>query len=416
VRHAFRALRSRNYKIFFIGQGVSLVGTWMQSVAMSWLVYRLTGSATLLGLTAFAALVPGFLLGPYAGVMVDRLDKRRLLMITQSVMMVQAAVLAGLTFAGLVEVWHILVLSVVLGIAGAFDMPARQATMVHLVEDRQDLGNAIALNSSQFNLARLIGPAIGGFVVELTSEAVAFSINAVSYLAVLLALFALVIPPEANPLERGRVKDQIREGAQYVLGSEPIKALIALLAVISFLNGAQSVLLPVLAAKTYSGDAGTLGILQAAVGLGALVSALMLASKSDVLGLGKWLVWSSSLFGVAVFFLGFSRVLPIGLLLLTLLGAGAMTHMAATNTLVQTLVEDRMRGRVMSFYVMAFTGTMPFGSLLAGWLAERLGIGVVLAGVGLMALIASIVFSRSLPRLRDVVRPIYVEKGILKVS
>lgn len=419
MRQTLRALRSRNYRLFFIGQAISLIGSWMDSIAMQWLVYEKTRSTEMLGLVAFCSLVPSFLLGPFAGVLVDRLDKRRLLMSTQTVQMIQAGLISALVFTDVLQIWMIVMLAVVAGLVGAFDMPGRQAFMVHLVEDREDLSNAIALNSSQFNLARLIGPVVAGFVYRWVGPVWCFAINAASFLAVLLALYLLRVPNTANREARGNILQSVREGALYVTNMVPVRALILLLAVVSFLAGAQSVMMPVLAKEGFHGDASTYGMIQAAIGVGALTSALVLASRKSVLGLGKWIVTAVCLFGSALICLAFVHSLPLGLVLLTLAGAGVMTHMAATNTLVQTVISDEMRGRVMAFYTMAFTGTMPFGSLLAGYVAGRLdkhhifGAGVVLATVGTLCLIAALLFLRSLPKLKAAIRPVYLEKGIL---
>ncbi|MEA2552460.1 MAG: hypothetical protein QOJ65_636 [Fimbriimonadaceae bacterium] len=414
-----RALKSRNYRLFFFGQAVSLVGTWMDSVAMQWLVYSKTGSAELLGVTAFFTLVPAFIIGPFAGVMVDRFDKRKLLLFTQSVQMLQAGAIAALVFTNTIQIWMVLALSVVAGLVGAIDMPTRQAFMIDLVEDREDLSNAIALNSSQFNLARLIGPAVAGFVYELVGAGYCFLINALSFFAVLVALYMLRTPKTSNPQLKANVFQSIRDGASYVKHFVPVRALILLLAAVSFLAGAQAVMMPVMAKQAFHGNASTLGLIQSAIGAGALASALMLASRKSVVGLGKWIMWSVLLFGSSLIALAFVRNLPLALVLLTLAGAGFMTQMAATNTLVQSVVDDAMRGRVMSFYTMAFVGTMPFGSLLAGYVAGLLdrhgifGAPVVLAAVGGLLVTSGLFFLRAMPRLREAIRPAYIEKGIL---
>ena len=427
MRQTIRALNSRNYRLFFTGQAISLVGSWMDGVAMQWLVYKLTGSAAFLGLVAFCSLVPAFFMGPFAGVLVERYDKRKLLIFTQSVQMIQAGLISLLTFlpghdkAGhFIMPWMVATLAVVAGLIGAIDMPGRQAFMIHLVEKRQDLSNAIALNSSQFNLARLIGPAVAGFVYELVGPAWCFLINALSFLAVIIALRMISARDTANPEARGNIIESIREGASYVNNFIPVRALIMLMAVVSFLSGAQSVMMPVMADKAFHGNATTLGLIQSAVGLGALVSALLLASRKSVLGLGRWIVGAVALFGAALIGVSLVRSLPLALLILPFAGAGVMAHMAATNTLVQSVIDDNMRGRVMSFYMMSFTGTMPFGSLLAGFIARRLeihyhviGAVYVLAAVGMLCICAALAFLRDLPKLRELIRPTFVEKGIL---
>jgi MFS family permease len=415
---ALRALKSRNYRLFFIGQAISLVGTWMDSIAMQWWVYNKTGSTAYLGVVAFCSLVPAFFLGPFAGVMIDRFDKRKLLLVTQSIQMAQAATISVLVFTNVLQAWMIACLAVVAGLTGAVDMPARQAYMVHLVDDREDLSNAIALNSSQFNLARLIGPIVAGFVYNWVGPGYCFAINSASFLAVLTSLYMMTARNTANPESRGNILDSIRQGANYVNRFVPVRSLIILLAVVSFLSGAQSVMMPVLAKVAFHGDAKTLGLIQAAIGGGALASALVLASRKSVVGLGKWIVVAVCMFGTALITISFVKSLPLALLVLIFVGAGVMAHMAATNTLVQTVIDDKMRGRVMAFYVMSFTGTMPFGSLLAGWSAERLdkagyfGAGIVLATVGSLCVIAGLVFLRQMPKLRTLIRPVYLEKGV----
>jgi len=419
MRQTLRALKSPNYRLFFIGQAISLVGTWMDGTAMSWYVFSITKSATYLGFVAFCSLVPGFLMGPFAGVMVDRFDKRKLLIFTQGVQMAQAGLISVLAFTRLIEPWMIASLAVVSGLIGAIDMPGRQAFMIHLVEDREDLSNAIALNSSQFNLARLIGPAVAGIVFEAVGPSWCFLINALSFLAVIFALLFITARNTANKESRGNILESIVQGASYVKNFVPVRSLITLLAVVSFLSGAQSVMMPVMAARAFHGNATTLGFMNSAIGAGALASALVLASRKSVLGLGKWIVASVCLFGVALLTVAVLRSMTLALLVLPLAGAGVMTHMAATNTLVQTIIDDKMRGRVMSFYMMAFTGTMPFGSLLAGVVAglidthHRLGAAYVLAVVGALLLVAALLFLKGLPKLRAAIRPVYLEKGIL---
>lgn len=420
MRETLRALRSRNYRLFFTGQAISLVGSWMDSIAMQWLVYTMTGSTVFLGFVAFCSLVPGFILGPFAGVLVDRLDKRKLLLATQTAFMLQAGFISVLWFTHVIQPWMIAVLAVFAGLVGAIDMPARQAYMVHLVDDRQDLGNAIALNSSQFNLARLIGPAIAGFVYELTGAGWCFAINALSFVAVLSSLYRMTARNTANHEARGNILDSIRAGASYVKNFVPVRTLILLLAVVSFLSGAQGVMMPVLAAKAFHGNATTLGLIQTAIGAGALASALLLATRRTVIGLGRWIVVSVAMFGAALIAVSFVHSVAWGMVLLMFAGAGVMAHMAATNTIVQTVVDDQMRGRVMAFYTMSFTGTMPFGSLLAGYLAGMLdkdhlfGAHYVLLGTGILLILAAIAFSRSLPKLKAAIRPVFIEKGILK--
>ncbi len=408
-----RALRYRNYRLFFGGQLVSLIGTWLQQVALSWLVYRLTGSALLLGVVGFAGQIPAFLLSPLAGVMVDRWPRHRVLLITQTLMMLQAGVLAALVLLGQIEIWMLLALAAFQGIVNAFDMPARQAFVVQIVEDRADLPNAIALNSSMFNGARLVGPAMAGILVAAVGEGWCFLLNSVSYLAVLIALLMIRVAPQALAPGRPNIFASVREGSGYAFGFPPIRALLLLIAVISLVGMPYTVLMPVFATEVLGGNATTLGWLMAASGSGALASALYLASRHTVLGLGRIIILGVLLFGGGLVAFSFSRELWLSLLLMVVSGGGMMLQMASGNTVLQTIVEEDKRGRVMSLYSMAFMGMAPFGSLLAGWLSSRIGAPTTLAICGGLAALAGLVFGRMLPALREHVRPIYVRAGIL---
>jgi MFS family permease len=409
-----RALRHRNYRLFFSGQTVSLVGTWMTRIAMSWLVYRLTGSALLLGLVGFAGQIPSFLLAPFAGVLVDRWNRHRLLVVTQVLAMLQSAALAGLTLAGVINIWHVLLLSLFQGVINAFDMPARQAFVVEMVERREDLSNAIALNSSMVNAARLVGPSVGGVIIAAVGEGWCFALDAVSYLAVIasLLLMRIVVRPRTAP-KGARVLPELREGWRYVSGSPPIRSILLLLALVSLVGMPYTVLMPVFASTVLHGGPHTLGFLMAATGVGALLGALFLASRRSVVGLGKVIPMMSALFGAGLIAFSLSRWLPLSLLILPFTGIGFMVQMAASNTLLQTLVEDDKRGRVMSFYTMAIMGVTPFGSLLAGTLAHRIGAPHTLLFGGAGCIVAALWFASLLPGLRERVRPIYIQKGIL---
>ena len=408
-----RAFRHRNYRLFFLGQGTSLIGTWITRVATSWLVYRLTGSAALLGLVAFAGQIPTFFLGPFAGVWVDRLDRYRVLLATQVAAMVQSAALAVLTIGGTIEVWHILALSVVQGVINAFDTPARQSFVVEMVEGPADLPNAIALNSSMFNGARLVGPSIAGVLVALVGEGWCFALDSVSYVAVILSLLAMRVAPRHRPPRETKVLEELREGFAYAFGLSPLRAILLLLALVSFTGLPYVVLMPVMAAEVLRGGANTLGLLMSATGVGALAAALYLASRRSVLGLGRLVPIAAATFGLGLCAFSLSRALPLSLLLLALVGAGWMVQSAASNTILQTLVRDEMRGRVMAFYAVAILGTAPFGSLLAGALAARFGVPWTLFGGGLVCAVGAAVFARWLPRLRAEALPIYAERGII---
>ncbi|HEX4459546.1 MAG TPA: MFS transporter [Polyangia bacterium] len=408
-----RALKHRNYRLFFAGQGTSLVGTWITRIATSWLVYRLTGSAMLLGLVGFAGQLPTFLLAPIAGVMVDRWSRHRVLVVTQVLAMLQSALLAALAITHVIQVWHILVLSAFQGLINAFDTPARQSFVVEMVEDRADLPNAIALNSSMVNAARLLGPSVAGVLIAAFGEGWCFAIDALSYLAVLASLLMMRLKPRPLAALHKHVLIELREGFKYVAGFAPIRAILVLLAVVSFTGIPYTVLMPIFASKVLNGGANMLGILMAASGGGAVAGALWLASRRTVLGLGRTLVIAGFTFGLGLIGFALSRQWIVSMLLLFIAGGGMMVQMAASNTLLQTLVDEDKRGRVMSFYTMAFFGMMPFGSLAAGWAGARIGAPWTVIIGGAMTIAAVAVFVVKLPALRRQARPIYVRLGIL---
>lgn len=409
-----RALRHRNYRLFFCGQIVSLTGTWMTRIATSWLVYRLTGSPLLLGLVGFAGQIPLFLLAPLAGVLVDRWDRHRVLVATQVLAMVQSAALATLALGGVINIWHVILLSLFQGVINAFDIPARQAFVVEMVEAREDLPNAIALNSSTVNASRLLGPSIGGIVIAAVGEGWCFFLDAVSYLAVIASLLLMRIAARPRAAAVGsKVLAELREGWSYVAGSQPIRTILLLLTVVSIVGMPYTVLMPVFASRILGGGSHTLGFLMGATGVGALLGAVLLATRRSVLGLGKLIPIMAGVFGLGLIGFSQSRSLWLSIPLLVVTGLGFMVQMAASNTLLQTLVEDDKRGRVMSFYTVAFMGTTPFGSLLAGTLADRIGAQWTLLLGGLGCIAGALWFASLLPRLREAVRPIYVQKGIL---
>jgi MFS family permease len=411
----FRALSHRNYRLFFTGQSISMVGTWMTRIAMSWLVYRLTGSALLLGVVGFSGQIPSFILAPFAGVFVDRWNRHRLLVWTQILALVQSLALAVLTFAGVIKIWHIIALSVFQGLINAFDMPTRQAFVIQMVEDRADLPNAIALNSSLVNGARLIGPSIAGVIIAVVGEAWCFMIDAVSYIAVIGSLLAMTITPAevAKIVHKLNIKQQLSEGWRYVYNNPPISKILLLLAIVSLVGIPYTVLMPIFANDVLGGGPYTLGFLMAASGTGALIGALTLAARKSVLGLGRFIPGMAAVFGAGLIAFSFSRVIWISLPLMFVTGLGFMVQMAVSNTLIQTIVDEDKRGRVMSFYTMAFMGTAPFGSLLAGLIAERIGAPHTLLIGGTGCVIGAVWFYTALPRLRQFVRPIYKEKGII---
>ena len=413
TRFLLRALRSRNYRLFFAGQGVSMVGTWMQQVAMSWLVYRLTGSAWLLGVVGFTSQAPSFFFSPVAGVLADRWDRRRLLVATQSLAMLQAAVLAAVVLTKVVQVWQIVLLSLLLGIVNAFDIPVRQSFVVEMVDDREDLGNAIALNSSMVNGARLIGPAIAGLLVSAVGEGICFVLNSASYLAVILALAAMRLAPLQPSRQRRRMHHELFEGISYAVGFAPIRNILLLVALVSLVGMPYAVLLPVFAREVFHGGAHTYGFLMTATGVGALTSTLYLATRKSVLGLGRLIPLATALFGAGVCVLALSGSLVLSLAGLGAAGFGVMAQVASSNTILQTIVEEDKRGRVMSLFVMAFIGMNPFGCLAAGALADTIGPRETILVGGVACLAGAALFAHQLPALREKVRPIYVRMGII---
>jgi MFS family permease len=408
-----RALKYRNYRLFVGGQIVSLIGSWITLTATSWLVYRLTGSALLLGVVGFAGQFPGFLTGIFAGAYVDRWDRHKLLVWTQTISMVQSFALAVLTLTGHITVNAIIMLNAVQGVVNAFDMPARQAFLVNMITDKEDLANAIALNSSMFNAARLIGPSIAGIIIAASSEGACFLIDGISYFAVLIALLMMrnIARPAKTPT--ASVLTQFEDGVRYVYGFRPIRSLMTLVAIVSLLGVPYSVLMPVFANDILGGGPHTLGFLMTATGCGALMAALWLAARKSVVGLGRAILLATGLFGAGLVAFSFSRVLWLSVLCLIVAGFGMMVQFASSNTVIQTIVDDEKRGRVMSFYTMCFLGTAPFGSLLAGSLSARIGAPHTVLASGLCCAVAAMWFSRELPSIRAVVRPIYVRMGIL---
>ena len=386
----------------------------MTRIATSWLVYRLTGSALLLGVVGFAGQIPSFLLAPFAGVLVDRWNRHRLLVITQVLALVQSLALAILTLTGVIRIWHVIALSVFQGLINAFDMPARQAFVVEMVDRREDLANAIALNSSMVNAARLLGPSIGGVVIAAVGEGWCFMADAISYLAVIASLVAMTITPRmTRPTKDANILQQLREGWTYAAHFAPIRDVLLLLALVSLVGMPYTVLMPVFANEILHGGPSTLGWLMAASGIGALVGALLLAARKSVLGLGKYIPLTAASFGAGLVAFSFTRVLWLSLLLMIVTGFGFMVQMAASNTVLQTIVDEDKRGRVMSFYTMAFMGTAPFGSLLAGWVADKIGAPHTLLFGGIGCVLGALWFATTLPRLRRDVTPIYVKIGIL---
>ncbi len=412
-KFALRALRHRNYRLFFTGQTVSLIGTWMTQIATSWLVYRLTGSAWLLGIVGFASRIPTFVLGPFAGVWVDRWNRHRTLVVTQIFSMLQSFALAGLALARIITIREIIWLGLAQGIINAFDMPARQAFVIQMVEDRADLGNAIALNSSMVNAARLLGPSIAGVVIAAFGEGYCFLIDGFSYLAVIASLLTMTLAA-IQPRSTGKaILHELKEGWHYVTSFVPIRSILLLLAVVSLVGMQYTVLMPIFAGQVLHGGAHTLGFLMGASGVGALAGAMLLATRKNILGLGRVIPTATATFGVGLIALGLSRFLWLSLILMLFVGGAMMTQMAASNTILQTIVQDDKRGRVMSFYSMAFLGMAPFGSLLAGTLAHHIGAPRTVMISGTICIGGAALFASQLSAIREHVRPIYRTLGII---
>ncbi len=412
-RQIFRAFQYRNYRYYYIGQGISLIGTWMQRVAMSWLVYRLTNSPFILGAVGFSSEIPIFLISPFAGVLLDRWNRRTVLIITQILAMLQAFILTALVFAHYIKVWHIISLSVFMGIINAFDMPGRQSFIVEIVEKKDDLGNAIALNSSMFNLARLIGPSLAGMLIASVGEGVCFLLNGISYLSAIYALYLIKVKAKTKEPIAQNVLNELKQGLSYVYNFLPIRSILLLLIIISFFAFPYLILMPVIAREILKGAANTLGFLMAGAGIGALIGALILAARKTVRGLGRLIPIACSIFGLGLIALSFSRIFILSFFILIITGCGMMIFMASCNTVVQTIVEDNKRGRVMSLYTMAFMGTMPFGSLLAGSIANKIGASYTITISGIISIIAALIFIRQMPKIRAIIHPIYKKLGII---
>jgi MFS family permease len=402
-----RALQYRNYRLFFAGQLISLIGTWMQNVAQAWLVYRLTGSAVLLGAAGFCAQIPVFLLAPVGGVVADRYNRHRLVIATQTAAMLLAFVLAALTLSGTVRVWHIFVLASLLGVVNSFDIPARQSFIVGLVA-KPDLINAIALNSSMFNASRVVGPAIAGILVASIGEGWCFFANGASYIAVIVGLALMRVPRHQPAAQPGSPLSRMAEGFRFVIQHPPIHALLMLLGVVSLTGMPYAVLMPIFADRILHGGARALGSLMGATGIGALAGALTLASRRDLRGLGRWVAFAALGFGAGLVAFSISRIFWLSAAILALCGFSMMIQMGSSNTLIQSMSPDRLRGRVMSVYSMMFMGMAPFGALLAGAVAGRLGAPLTVAAGGAASMVAATVFWMWWPQIRVRARKLIV--------
>ncbi|MGB5156619.1 MAG: MFS transporter [Desulfobacterales bacterium] len=400
LKFIFRSLKHKNYRLFFIGQSISLIGTWIQRIAISWLVYKLTNSVFLLGVVGFADQIPTFLLSPLAGVLTDRLNRYHIIIVTQILAAIQALILTCIYFYGIIDIWHIIFLSVFLGSINAFDIPARHSLLVEMIEKKEDLGNAIALNSSMFNSARLLGPSIAGILIAATGEGACFLINALSYIVVIASILKMKIVPRIINKKNTHVLTEIKEGFSYTFGFRPIKFVILLFGLVGLMGMPYSVLLPVYAKEILKGGSHTYGFLMGASGLGALAGALYLASKNSIHGLLKIVPWSAGIFGIGLIIFSLSRYSLLSMVLMVLIGFGMMLQLASSNTLLQTIVDDDKRGRVLSIYIMTLMGSATFGSLLAGGMAKFLGVPLTLAIGGISCISGAVLFAKKLPELQ----------------
>ena len=408
---SLRALRHRDFRLFFAGQGVSQLGTWLQLIATSWLVYRLSGSTFLLGLAAFALQIPFLVLAPIAGVFVDRLDRRKVLLATNAVASLQAVGMFAVVALDIVQPWHLILGNLVLGVVNACDAPARQSILILLVGGRSDLPNAIALNSIMMNGARFLGPALGGAVIAALGEKWGFGLNALSYLVMLTALYRIRTGSRTAPVEEGLVR-QMAAGLRYAYGFLPARCALLLLSAISLTVGSYVAMMPWFAREAFHGDSRTLGILIGAAGFGAVSGMAYLATRPGIRGLLRLLAWTAATAGVALVVFSFAASLWIALPALYFVGMGMMLTAASTNTVLQSIVPDELRGRVASLYVMSFIGVAPLGALATGWIAERFGPPATLAGCGILALCAALAYASALPAIRREIRPLYEKIGI----
>jgi MFS family permease len=413
ISHAWRAMHHRNFKLFFFGQSISVIGNWMTRLATSWLVYRLTHSVLLLGIVSFSGQIISFALGPFAGVWVERLNRRKLLIATQAAAAVQSLALAALTLTHVITLWEIIALTALQGLINSLDMPGRQSFLVQMVEDRNDLSNAIAINSSMANGARLIGPAIAGLVIGAFGEGWCFFVDGLSYFAVIASLLLMRIKPADVRRSTSTMLEQIREGWDYVRTFRPIRTILLLFSLLSLMGYSWSVLLPAFAAQVLHGGATTLGWLTGSAGVGALISALSLAVRKTVVGLTRMLQIASAMLGVALILFGLSHVLWLSFLLMVFVGFGMLQAASVSNTIIQSLVPEDKRARVMSYYTMAFFGSAPFGSLFAGALADRIGAPHTVFITGAFCILGSLWFTFEMPKLKGVMQPIYQQMGLI---
>jgi MFS family permease len=407
VKQIFRALRHKNYAMYFVGCGTSQIGNWMQRIATEWLVYRLTDSVVYLGGISFVNQVATSFLVPFTGVLADTWKLQRILKVTQFLAMLQSIAMFLLVASGTIQVWHIFVLGFCSGVINAFEQPARQSFVVYMVDDERDLGNAIALNSSLLNSARLIGPSIAGMLIAGFGESICFLLNAIGYLASLTALLLMKIQKEQKLLEQGALWQGLKEGVRFAVTSPPIRDILLLLTLLSFMGMPYTILMSVFAKDVLHGNSQTMGLLMSSVGLGALIGSFWLASRSHAQGLEKWLFIASSIFGLGLIAFSGSTYLPLSMALLAITAFGMIVNNSACNTMLQSLVDDEKRGRIMSMYTLAFMGTTPFGNLFAGFLANNIGVQSTLLIGGLVCVIGSLIFGSRLGKMRIALNDMY---------
>jgi MFS family permease len=413
VIHSLRAFRHRNFRLFFLGQSLGVIGYWVQQIAMSWLVYRLTGSAWLLGVTAFAGQIAVLVLAPFGGLWADRVERRKLLLVTQSAAAVPAFTLAALAWLDVIAVWHVIVMASALGVVMAVDAPIRQSFLPEMVPAREDLPSAIAFNSGMYNAARMIGPSIAGVLLAVSSEAFCFLVNGVTKVFALVPLFMMVIVARERPPAHASIRRGFKHGAAYAWELVPVRLLLPVVALVSFMATPYQALMPIFAAEVFAGGADTLGFLIGAAGVGGIGGILCLASRRELRGLLRWIVAACGSAGAALAVFSYSTHFALSLAVMVVVGAGIVITVNGISTITMTIVEDDMRGRVMGFYSMAFLGMYPVGSLAAGALASWIGAAHTLAAGGIACVLGALWLARELPRLRRQIRPIYVRLGII---
>ena len=414
--HSLRALASRNFRRYYIGQAVSMLGTWIQSLAVMWLAYRLSDSTLFTGLVGFLHSAPHLFLSPFAGVLGDRVSRRRMLMTVLSLLTLQSIVLAILSGLHIIEPWQLAALALFAGVCNAFETPTRQAFFIQLLDRREDLPNAIALNSILMNGTRLVGPSIGGLIIGIFDETVCFALNALTYFAVLAALFQVrVVHPRPTRPPSHPLAD-LAEGWRYAMGFPPVRRMLFTLAAVSLAVSPYSTLMPAIAVKTFGQGAELVGIFVGAVGLGAVISAISLARRPSIVGLGKWIAIAAIVAGIGMAGFSFSRSEWLSALLMMMAGFGMFMTGATCNTILQSVVEEEKRGRVMSYYTMFFIGSAPIGHYLGGWLAEHTGAPIAFFAGGMVSLVTGIVFALRMPSFRAYLRPVYISRGIIPAS